>query len=168
MGITWPEKHGARTREVFLLSELDDGDRELLRVLQSGIPLSNRPFKEIGELAGLSEDEAIARINNMLAEGILRKVGAIIAPRNIGYVSTLAAINVPEGEIEKISNIINEFKGVTHNYLREGEPNIWFTMTEPDKASLEQNLRDIEKATGHPITRMPVEKLYKIGVKFDI
>lgn len=139
-----------------------------MRALQSGIPLTTRPFKEIGELADLSEDEAIARINNMLAQGILRKVGAIIAPRNMGYVSTLAALNVPEGEIEKTAELINQFKSVTHNYLREGEPNIWFTMTEPDKATLEKNLGEIEKATGHTIMRMPVEKLYKIGVKFDI
>ena len=98
----------------------------------------------------------------------MRKVGAIIAPRNMGYVSTLAAINVPEGEIEKTAELINQFKGVTHNYLREGEPNIWFTMTEADAETLDHNLASIEKATDCAVLRIPVEKLYKIGVKFDI
>ena len=150
------------------MNELDDADRELLRVLQSGIPLTSQPFKEIGERAGLSEAETIERIQNMLDQGIMRKVGAIISPRNLGYVSTLAAINAPEAEVEEVAELINGYKGVTHNYLREGEPNIWFTMTEPDPETLDKNLSDIEKAAGHPVRRMPVEKLYKIGVKFDI
>ena len=168
MEITWPGSRGARTKEVFPLIELDVGDRAVLMALQAGIPLTTRPFEAVGELAGMPEDEVIQRIRRMEQEGILRKVGAIIAPRKMGYVSTLAALNVPEEEIEKTSEIINEFKGVTHNYLREGEPNIWFAMTEPDEATLEQNLGEIEKVTGRSVLRMPVEKLYKIGVKFDI
>ena len=160
--ITWPENHGAPTREAFLLTELDDADRELLRALQSGIPLTSHPFKEIGERVGLSENEAIERVQSMLDHGVLRKAGAIIAPRKIGYVSTLAAVNIPEFEIEKVAELINGYKGVTHNYMREGEPNMWFTMTEPDNAMLEQNLASIEKAIGCQVRRMPVEKLYKI------
>ena len=69
---------------------------------------------------------------------------------------------------EKTAELINQFKGVTHNYLREGEPNIWFTMTEADAETLDHNLASIEKATDCAVLRMPVEKLYKIGVKFDI
>ena len=149
-------------------NEMTDTDRELLRALQSGIPLTDRPFKESGERAGLSENEAIERIQSMLDNGILRKVGAIIAPRKMGYVSTLAAVNAPGSEVETIAELINGYRGVTHNYLREGEPNIWFTMTEPDSEILDYNLAEIEKAIGYPVRRMPVEKLYKIGVKFDI
>ncbi len=150
------------------MTELDDTDRELLRALQSGIPLTSQPFKDIGELAGLSEAEVIERIQNMLDQGVMRKVGAIIAPRKLGYVSTLAAVNAPGSEIEKVSELINGYKGVTHNYLREGEPNIWFTITEPDDEILDKNIADIEQATGYPVRRMPVERLYKIGVRFDI
>ena len=150
------------------MTELDDADRELLRVLQSGIPLTTRPCKEMGERAGLSEAQAIDRVQNMLNQGIMRKMGAIIAPRKLGYVSTLAAINAPEPEVESVAEIINEYKGVTHNYLREGEPNIWFTITEPDVDILDRNIADIERNTGYSVRRMPVEKLYKIGVKFDI
>ena len=166
--ITWPKNHGAPTREALLLTELDDTDRALLRSLQSGISLNQRPFKEIGERAGLSENEAIERIQKLLDKGIIRKIGAIIAPRELDYVSTLAAINAPESEVETIAELINGYKGVTHNYLREGEPNIWFTMTEPDIETMEHNIGKIEKATGLAVRRMPVEKLYKIGVKFDI
>ena len=136
--------------------------------MQSGIPLTTRPFKEIGERAGLSEAEVIDRVQDMLDQGIMRKVGAIIAPRKLGYVSTLAAINAPEAEVKEVSELINGYKGVTHNYLREGEPNIWFTITEPDDKILDKNIADIEQRTGYPVRRMPVERLYKIGVRFDI
>ncbi len=166
--IIWPKNHGAPTREALVLIELDDADRKLLRALQSDIPLTSRAFEEIGERAGLSENEAVERIQELLDKGILRKVGAIIAPRELDYVSTLAAINAPESEVEAIAELINGYKGVTHNYLREGEPNIWFTMTEPDIETMEHNIAEIEKATGLAVRRMPVEKLYRIGVKFDI
>ncbi len=150
------------------MNELDSADIELLRALQSGIPLTTQPYKEIGERVGLSESEVIERIQDMLDQGILRKVGAIIAPRKLGYVSTLAAINAPGAEVEKVAELINGYKGVTHNYLRESEPNIWFTITEPDDETLDKNIAEIEQRTGYPVRRMPVERLYKIGVKFDI
>ena len=166
--ITWQKNRGVLTRGASPLNELNDTDREILRALQSEIPLTSRPFKDIGARAGISEEETIDRIQSMLDQGILRKVGAILAPRKLGYVSTLAAVNAPESEIEKIAELINSHTGVTHNYQREGEPNIWFTITEPDDETLDKNIIEIEQAIGHPVRRMPVERLYKIGVKFDI
>ncbi len=104
----------------------------------------------------------------MLELKIIRKLGAIIDPKKVGYVSILAAIDIAEEKVEETGTIINEYPGVTHNYLREGHPNIWFTITESNTESLEKNLFEIEKRTGTNIIRMPVIREFKIGVKLDI
>ena len=86
----------------------------------------------------------------------------------MGYVSLLAAADIPDDRIEEVTNIINGYSGVTHNYLREGNPNIWFTMTEPDARTLEDNLLEIEERIGAGLVRMPVTKMFKIGVRIDV
>jgi len=147
---------------------LDEKDKQLLRILQKEFPLSQRPFLDIAKKLQWTEDDVISRINNLSESKIIRKLGAIIDPKKIGYVSILATIDVAEDKVEETGAIINEHPGVTHNYLREGHPNIWFTITESNKESLEKSLTEVEKRTGANIIRMPVIREFKIGVKLDI
>ena len=147
---------------------LDEKDKQLLRILQKDFPLSQRPFLEIANKLQWTEDDVISRINNLLESKIIRKLGAIIDPKKIGYVSILAAIDVSEEKVEETGVIINEYPGVTHNYLREGHPNIWFTITESNKESLEKNLAEIEKRTGAIVIRMNAIQEFKVGVKLAI
>ncbi len=140
----------------------------ILTEIQDDFPLSKRPFQEIAGRLGLSEDEVITAIKNLRNSGRIRKLGAIINPKNIGYVSILAAASVSEDKIDPSADIINAYPGVTHNYIREGEPNLWFTITESDSEILNKNLKNIEERIGVPLLRMPMTKKYKIGVKIDI
>ncbi len=139
-----------------------------MRILQKEFTLSQRPFLDIAKRLQWTENDVISRINNLLELKIIRKLGAIIDPKKVGYVSILAAIDIAEEKVEETGTIINEYPGVTHNYLREGHPNIWFTITESNTESLEKNLFEIEKRTGTNIIRMPVIREFKIGVKLDI
>ncbi len=148
--------------------ELDKKNRKLLRILQEGLPLSNRPFQEIAKKLDLTEDEIISRIKSLMESNMIRKFGAIINPKKIGYNSLLGAIDVAEEKIDETATIINEYPGVTHNYLREGRPNIWFTITEKNIETLEKNIGEMEEKIGNNIIRMPVTKMFKIGVKLDI
>jgi DNA-binding Lrp family transcriptional regulator len=147
---------------------MDDRDRELLRVLQEGLPLTNRPYREVADDLGWTEDEVLSRLDAMFSSGTLRKFGAVLSPKKIGYVSTLAAVDVPAEEILETAGKINSFTGVTHNYLREGTPNIWFTLTEKDEATLECNLGKIEELIGRKVMKLPATQTFKIGVKLDI
>lgn len=147
---------------------LDEKDKQLLRILQKEFPLSQRPFLDVAKKLQWTEDDVISRINNLLELKIIRKLGAIIDPEKIGYVSILVAVDVAEDKVEETGAIINEYPGVTHNYLREGHPNIWFTITESNKESLEKNLAEIGKRTGANIIRMPVTQKFKIGVELAI
>jgi DNA-binding Lrp family transcriptional regulator len=161
---------GALTREgrPDMTSELDPKDSVLLRTIQESFPLVERPFQDIARRIGWTEEEVISGVRVLTDSGLIRKLGAVLNPRNMGYVSTLAAVDVPDENLDVAASVINEYSSVTHNYQREGSPNLWFTMTEPDRSTLEEHLAEIEKKIGLPVLRMPVTKMFKIGVKLDI
>ena len=148
--------------------EVDDRDRELLAAAQSGVPPTKHPFREIADRLGWDEGEVISRLQRLSDSGHIRKFGAILSPKQMGYVSLLAAVDVPEDRIDRTAEIINAFQGVTHNYVRDTSPNIWFTMTESDESTLDSNLRKIEGQVGSGVIRMPMTRSFKIGVKLDL
>lgn len=147
---------------------LDYRDRELLKALQEDFPLSSTPFREVAEILGWTEEDVLFRIESLIKADIIRKFGAVLAPKKMGYVSLLAAADIPGDNIDEAATVINAYQGVTHNYLREGNPNIWFTMTEPDSRILENNLAEIEEKLGTKLIRMPMTRMFKIGVKIDV
>jgi DNA-binding Lrp family transcriptional regulator len=147
---------------------IDDRDRDLLRVAQDGLPLEPRPYSAIASRLGWSEEEVISRLEALLEAGYVRKVGAVLSSKRMGGVSVLAAADVPDDRVDEVASIINSYSGVTHNYLREGRPNIWFTLTERDPEALDANLSTIESAIDAPVIRMPSTKMYKIGVRLDL
>lgn len=136
--------------------------------MQNYFPLSSTPYQDIAKKIGIDRDEVIGRLKKLYEYGIIRKVGAILSARKMGFVSTLAAVSVSNEKLDEVSKIINRYNGVTHNYLREGSPNIWFTLTEPNQKILDKHLNDIERKIDNKIIRMPAKKIFKIGVKFDI
>jgi DNA-binding Lrp family transcriptional regulator len=151
--------------------DLDQADRELLRILQHDFPIVPQPYKELAERLGWDEDTVISKMDTLIKNGIIRKFGAKISPRNMGFISTLAAMTIPESQMDFTVKIINSYNGVTHNYLRdvdEGNPNLWFTLTEPDDETLNAHLKQIEEKTGNPVIRLPATKIFKIGVKLDV
>ncbi|MHA2031397.1 MAG: siroheme decarboxylase subunit alpha [Candidatus Kariarchaeaceae archaeon] len=139
-----------------------------MNLMQNYFPLSKHPYQDIAEKLNIDREEVISRLTKLYDSGIIRKVGAILSARDIGFVSTLAAVSVPDEKVSKVAEIINKYQGVTHNYLREGSPNIWFTLTEPTQEILEKRLNEIESKINHKIIKMPAKKIFKIGVKFDI
>jgi DNA-binding Lrp family transcriptional regulator len=143
-------------------------DKVLMNLMQNYFPLSKHPYQDIAEKLNIDREEVISRLTKLYDSGIIRKVGAILSARDIGFVSTLAAVSVPDEKVSKVAEIINKYQGVTHNYLREGSPNIWFTLTEPTQEILEKRLNEIESKINHKIIKMPAKKIFKIGVKFDI
>lgn len=148
--------------------ELNDRDREMLAALQEGLPLTSRPFAAIADLLDWSEEEVLERLEVLVGSGLVRKVGAVLNSKKLGAASTLAAVDVPEDRVDEVANLINSYHGVTHNYLREGHPNIWFTMTERDPDTLRSNLDEIEREIGADVLRMPATRMFKIGVKYDL
>ncbi len=148
---------------------IDVTDRKLLNMLQYHFPLSATPFADVGEKLGLSETEVIARLKKLKQEGLIRRLGAIFDSRKLGYVSTLVAAKIPEDKIDEAVAIINRLAGVTHNYLRNHDFNVWFTITAHSEARLTELLETIRQRTGiDEMVNLPAKKTFKIRVEFKM
>jgi siroheme decarboxylase len=145
---------------------MDARDRELLNEIQAGFPVEPHPYAVIGERIGMGEHEVLSRIAKLKNEGIIRRMGASINSRRIGFVSTLCAARVPPEKFDSFVQTVNATPGVTHNYQREHEYNVWFTLI---VASADEKLRIIEnlsEITGVPILELPAKRIFKIRVDF--
>ncbi len=110
------------------MQEIDQRDRELLGALQSEIPLLSTPFAVIGQLIDMSEKEVIKRTERLKREGVIRQVAPHFDPRALGYRSCLVAAKVDAARIDDAAAVINAHPGVTQNYRRNHDFNLWFTI----------------------------------------
>jgi len=124
---------------------MDEKDREIIRLLQNGFPLEAEPFKALGDKLWTDETGVISRLARMMQEEMIRYVGPFFDSRKLGYVGALAAMDVPPERVDVVSAILAEHHGVTHNYLRDGSPNIWFTIIAEDEPRKNAILNDIKK-----------------------
>jgi DNA-binding Lrp family transcriptional regulator len=148
---------------------VDSIDRDLLNKIQSDFPIVSRPYYELGKRLGISEDDVIERINRLKDIGIIRRIGGNFNSRNLNFVSTLCAARVPEDKVGSFVEAVNRYPGVTHNYLRNDEYNIWFTFIAEDMSYINNALKDISEETGvHDILNLAAEKIFKIKVDFEV
>ena len=147
---------------------LDAHDRRILGIIQSGFPLEPRPYAAIGREAGLSEDEVFARVRGLKARKIIRRLGANFQSAKLGFRSTLCAAKVPEEALENFVSEVNRHAGVTHNYLRDHEYNVWFTCIGPSWEAVCELLDGVARRTGIPILNLPAKRMYKIKVDFQM
>ena len=148
--------------------ELDTIDRKLLDIIQTAFPLVPRPYAELGRQLGISEEEALARVKGMKERKIIRRLGANFQSAKLGFRSTLCGAHVPEEKLEAFIADVNALPGVTHNYLRNHEFNVWFTLIGPSWDSVCDTIRGIEERTGIAVMNLPAEKLFKIRVDFQM
>lgn len=150
-------------------SELDSIDKAILNRIQGEFPISADPYGDIGREAGISGEEAHERVLSLIERKIVRKVGPFFDAKKMGYRSTLCAVDVPADKLEETASVINGFAEVTHNYLREGRPNVWFTVIAESGDAIEKILSDISERAGvGPIRNLPAEKMYKVKVDLKI
>ena len=152
---------------------LTDSDRRLLDQLQREIPLTPRPFASIGEALAMPEETVLERVRALSGDATapIRQVSAIFDSRALGYQSCLVAAKIDPDRIAEAAAIISQHPGVSHNYQREHEYNLWFTLaTPPDsRLGLDQTAERLRTLSGAQQVRlMPAIKLYKIGVRFDL
>ena len=147
---------------------LDAHDRRILGIIQSGFPLEPRPYAAIGREVGLPEEEVFARVRDLKARKIIRRLGANFQSAKLGFRSTLCAAKVPEEAFEAFVAEVNRHTGVTHNYLRDHEYNVWFTCIGPSWEAVCELLDGIARKTGIPILNLPAKRMYKIKVDFQM
>jgi len=150
---------------------LDDFDRRLLNLMQGSFPLHPRPYEAVAAAAQCSEQEALARVAQLLEQRIIRQVTPIYDTRALGYGSMLVAAKVDPEHPWAAAKIINSHPGVSHNYLRNHEFNMWFTIAvESDsKLGLDGTLDVLAALTGaESIRQLPTLKLFKIRMDLEM
>lgn len=143
-------------------------DKRILNRLQEDIPFEEKPWGSMAGELGIKEDYLLERIAFFKKNGIIRRISAVFSPRKINFVSTLVAVKTAPGNIGKAVEKINSYPEVTHNYRRDGEYNIWFTLVARDKKRLARIMRRLKKDKDiEKISEFPAVKLFKIDVKFS-
>ena len=146
---------------------LDPLDRRLLDDYQRGFPLVSRPYAAMARKLHTEERVVIDRLERLVDAGCISRIGPVVRPRTIGA-STLAALTVPEPDIEPAAAIINEYPEVNHNYAREHELNLWFVVTAASATRLQAILDDVERRCGSPVISLPLEREFRIDLGFPL
>lgn len=148
---------------------MDNVDKQLLNLLQEGLPLEYRPFLILGKKLGVSEEKIISRIEKLKSQGYIRRLGGIFNSKKLGYFSTLCAMKVPEKSIEYTAKIVNSYDEITHNYIRDDEYNMWFTIIAPSEHRIVEIIENIKKKTlVEDILNLPSSKVFKVKVALDV
>ncbi|HVS28495.1 MAG TPA: Lrp/AsnC family transcriptional regulator [Solirubrobacteraceae bacterium] len=150
---------------------LDPFDKRLLNLMQSSFPLQPRPYLHVAEQAEISEGEAISRVQRLVDERIIRQVTPIFDTRALGYKSMLVAAKVDPEHPQRAASFINTHPGVTHNYLRNHEFNLWFTLAVEGESRLgiDGTLELIaERAGASSIRQLPTLRLFKIRMDLEM
>ena len=160
-----------RSRKDGAAVPLDELDKKVLNLMQGSFPLAPRPYAEVAKLAEVPEAEVLRRVERLLRERIIRQVTPIFDTRVLGYKSMLVAARVDPDNPHRAAAIINAHPGVSHNYLRNHDFNMWFTIAvEPDsKLGLDGSLEVLQRETGaDSIRQLPTLRLFKIRMDLEM
>jgi siroheme decarboxylase len=150
---------------------LDELDKRLLNLLQGSFPIAERPYAHVAQLAEVPEDEVLVRTKRLVDERIIREITPIFDTRVLGYSSMLVAAKVDAENPWRAAKVINSHPGVSHNYLRDHDFNIWFTIaTEPgSRLGLDGTLEVLQRLTGaESVRQLPTLRLFKIRMDLEM
>jgi siroheme decarboxylase len=147
---------------------MDEIDRKILNLIQEEFPLTERPYEEIGKLVGVTEEEALARVKNLKEAGYIRRIGLVLEKKKLGLSSTLCGVHVEEEGLAALVEEINREPGVTHNYEREGDLNLWFTVTKGTPAEIDGFLARLESGHAIKVYRFGEKQMFKIKTFFPL
>ncbi len=150
---------------------MDEMDSRILRELEHDFPLSERPYEIVAERLEISTEKLWTRVQRMLDDGVIRRMGASFDSKKLGFSSTLAAVSVEPELVDRAAEVVGRFPEVTHNYLRNDAFNIWFTMIAVDERRIEDVLEEIRTALSlakSAILNLPVKRLFKLDARFSV
>ncbi|NQT19323.1 MAG: radical SAM protein [Planctomycetes bacterium] len=150
-------------------AKLDDVDKRILSVIQTGLPVAEEPFHALSRQLGLAPDDVISRTARLCTDGPIRRLGPVFDSHSLGYSSTLVAARVPEDRLREVAELVSRLDGVTHNYRRRHRYNLWFTLTAPTSEAIDTILESLRRQTGiDDFYSLPALAVYKIKVDFQL
>jgi len=143
------------------LAELSLLDKQLINLLQRGVPIEERPFLEIAQQLGSTEEAVIVHLNKLMTSKVLTRFGPMFDAACLGGAFTLAALSVPEQRFEEVAKQVNSFEEVAHNYRRTHHFNMWFVVGTESAAEINQVINQIEQKTSLSVLNTPkLEEFY--------
>ncbi|MBP6965753.1 MAG: AsnC family transcriptional regulator [Armatimonadetes bacterium] len=148
---------------------MDALDRELMNIAQSDFPIHPRPYRVLGERLGMSEAEAFERVRRLAEAGVIRRIGPAFDSRRLGHASALVAMKVPPARLDEVAEIVGSYPQVTHDYGRDHEYNLWFTLVCRNPSETERIAAEIGDRTGiRDLRVLSAERMFKIKVDFEL
>lgn len=144
---------------------IDRVDAALIDHLHDGFPLCDRPFARIGDALGLREEEVIERLRELLAVGVLTRLGPLYQIERAGGAYLLAALEVPAARFDQVAAQVNAHLQVAHNYRREHRLNMWFVVAADAQSAVDDCVRAIEAETGLAVHRFPKLREYHVELR---
>ncbi len=137
--------------------------------MQEDIPFLSRPWQEVSKELNISESVLLKRVEILKKRGIIRRIAATFNPKKCGSISTLVAVKASLLMTDKVAKKINVFSEVTHNYLRDAEYNIWFTIVAQSKKRIAHIIKKLKQDKDiDSIIELPAKRLFKIDVNFKV
>ncbi len=155
-------------RQQVPIANLNTVEKILINRLQHGIPLVRHPYAAVADELDLSELQVLETVKKLLAEGVLTRFGPMFHAGELGGGLTLAAMCIPEVDFERVTQQVNSFDEVAHNYRREHELNMWFVLATETVGAIKNTIKAIEQATGYPVYNMPKEQEFHVHLHFPV
>ena len=147
---------------------LDEADRAIINGLQGGFPIAERPFRMVAEQLGLTEDTLIARIRRLREDGIISRFGPLFDSERLGGAVTLAALAVPEDRFAAVTELVNAYPEIAHNYRRSHAYNMWFVVAADSEGRIDDVLAEIAERTALPLINLPKQEEYFLELKLAV
>ena len=147
---------------------MDEYDRVIVNALQDGLPLCEQPFAELAQDLETDEQTIVARIMNLLDEGVLTRLGPLYNAERLGGALSLCALSAPSDQLEAIAELVNAHPEVAHNYEREHALNMWFVLATEDTDRVEEVVAEIEAETGCKVLQFPKQEEFFVGLKLEV
>jgi len=147
---------------------MDDIDRSIINNLQGGFPVCEHPYAVVAEQLGIDEADLLQRLQQMLDKKQLSRFGPMYHAERLGGGLSLCAMRVPEADFERVTEQVNAFPEVAHNYARDHEFSMWFVLGTETPERVEEACREIEQVTGYQVYNMPKKQEFFVGLKFEV
>jgi len=155
---TWPKT---------LTAIMNQKEKLILKTLQSDFPIVKHPYRALARRLGISRASLLLAIKSLKEKGTIRRIGAVLSAKHVGYTSVLIGLSVPEKKTQRAALLINRSRNVSHNYLRDSEFNIWFTYSAKTQREINSFVRRLENNKQiQKILILPSEKVFKINTEF--
>jgi len=148
---------------------MDKLDWRILEALQNDFPLCTKPYEIVAHKLKIPSDELWNRLDRLMAEGVIRRIGASLDSHKLGFCSTLATVSVEPNLVDKAAEVIGQFPEVTHSYLRRDDFNIWFTIIAEDEEKIKYILEQIRSALSlesSQVLSLPMKHIFKLDARF--